>query len=129
MSHDTPARQEARRLRAEASARAKEARILGRIEGGDDLALTKSEEAEKLLAEAHKLDDTARLEDTSVSRESYSRTNRSGERKVYYRWVGAWRKNGHIHRVYIGSCNRLTKEQAIERAKEKKAKALGLENG
>ena len=38
-------------------------------------------------------------------------------------------ENGKSHKVYRGSCRIMTAEQALNRAKEKKAKALDLENG
>jgi hypothetical protein len=99
------------------------------VKGAEDLALEKKAEIKKLKAEALELDDKARLEDTSVFQEPYVRINKKGERKEYLRWRCSWMENGKSHKVYLDSCNRLTREQALNRAKEKKAKALGLENG
>ncbi len=99
------------------------------VEGAEDLALEKKAEIKKLKAEALELDDKARLEDTSVFQEPYVRINKKGERKEYLRWRCSWMENGKSHKVYLGSCSRLTRKQALNRAKEKKAKALGLKNG
>lgn len=129
MTRSTPARKKARMLRTEAVRLRKEAKTLAGIQGAEDLAIEKKAETEKLRAEALELDDKARLEDTSVFQEPYVRTNKNGGRKEYLRWRCSWMENGKSHKVYLGSCRTMTGEQALNRAKEKKAKAFGLENG
>jgi hypothetical protein len=116
-------------LRTEAARLRKDDKILAGIQGAEDLAFEKKAETEKLRAEALELDDKARLEDASVFQEPYIRINKNGERKEYLRWRCSWMENGKSHKVYRGSCRIMTAEQALNRAKEKKAKALDLENG
>jgi hypothetical protein len=129
MPRCTRSREEASIFRAAASTLQKEAPTLAGIQGAEDLAFEKKAETEKLRAEALELDDKARLEDTSVFQEPYVRTNKNGDRKEYLRWRCSWMENGKSHKVYRGSCRIMTAEQALNRAKEKKAKALDLENG
>ena len=111
MIRATPARKKAKTLRAKAARLRKEDRILAGIQGAEALAIEKKAETEKLKAEALELDDKARLEDTSVFQEPYVRTNKKGERKEYLRWRCSWMENGKSHKVYLGSCSRMTEKK------------------
>ncbi len=51
---------------------------------------------------------------------------RKGKR-TYYRWIASWREGSKIRTVYLGSCNKITQERALEKARKMKAQALGLE--
>jgi hypothetical protein len=124
MVHDTKARQEARRLKKKAQEMVKEARALGSIEDAEVLELGKMALVTKLREEAEVLKAEARLQDITVREEPLVKQTKKGE-KVYYRWVASWREDGKCRHVYLGSCKKMSEAEALQKAREMKATALG----
>lgn len=125
MVHDTPARERARNLMAEARAQEVEASILSKIEGMEHEAQTREAQAASLKEESRSLVAMARLEDLTVREEPLVKQTKRGKR-IYYRWVASWREGDKVRTVYLGSCRKLSRESALEKAKKMKAEALGL---
>jgi hypothetical protein len=118
MTNDTPARRRARELRAKASNLSTQINTLAGIEGAEDLAKKKAAEAQRLREEIRKLEDQARLEDMTVYPAAYTKTNKkTGERREYLRWRCNWREGGKLREVYLGSCSKMTKEEAEAKAR------------
>jgi hypothetical protein len=124
--HDTPSRREARRLKKSAKATLKEAQTLAGISEAEELAEQIATVAWKLKEKAEWLQENARLEDLEVVEEPLIRTTKKGERREYLRWICYWREGGRVKKTYIGSCTKMDRHQALEKARALKAKALGL---
>jgi len=116
MVHDTPSRQKAREMKAEASALQKEARTLAAIEGADLLAAEREAKAKELQEAASKLEDMAKLEDLTVREVDFWKGTKS-----YPRWIASWREGDKIRTVYLGSCKKIGREEALEKARKLKA--------
>ena len=116
MVHDTPSRQKARQLRAEATALQKEARTLATIYGAELLATKRETKARELREAASKLEDMARLEDLTVREVDYWKGT-----KKYPRWIASWRESDKIRTVYLGSCKKIGREEALRKARKLKA--------
>lgn len=88
-------------------------------------ALKLQEEADKLRAEAADLKDAARLEDLNLwVMEKWKRT-KMGNKKYAY-WMASWRECSRVRNVHLGSCNKLSREEALQKARKMKAEALGI---
>lgn len=54
-----------------------------------------------------------------------SKTSKKG--KVHKYWHCSWRNDrGKNHSQYLGSCEKMTKAEALEKARKKKAQDLGI---
>jgi hypothetical protein len=126
MVHDTPARKSARKLKTEAQVLAAEAMVLAEIAGMEQEAQVRRTQAAGLREQAKELQGKARLEDLTVREEPLVKQTKKGER-TYYRWVTSWRDGVKIKKVYLGSCKKMSHEEALERARKRKAEELGVE--
>lgn len=124
MVHTTPARKEAQELRDKASTLSRDAQALAGIEGAEDLAEKKAAEARELRDKARELADVARLEDITVRQNPINKRSKKGEEKTYYRWVCSWQDGDKTVTKYLGSCAKMSKEGAMEKARRMKAEAL-----
>lgn len=125
MVHDTAARKEARGLKKKERERAREAGALGGIVDAEILVVGKMALVARLREEAEELKAMARLEDLTVREESLVKKTKKGER-TYYRWVASWRESGRCRHVYLGSCRKMSRDEALQKARKMKAKALGM---
>jgi hypothetical protein len=123
MTHNTPAREEARGLRQKARALARESKALESIEGAAHLAGKRHAEAARLQEQSRELQEQARLEDLTVWADSIVKQTKKGEKK-YERWLAGWREGNMIRKVYLGSCKKMSQEEALQKARKMKAKAL-----
>ena len=103
-------------MKAEASALQKEARTLAAIEGADLLAAEREAKAKELQEAASKLEDMAKLEDLTVREVDFWKGTKS-----YPRWIASWREGDKIRTVYLGSCKKIGREEALEKARKLKA--------
>ncbi len=106
MVHKTPTSERVKQLRTEArrlSATLAAARELADIEDLGDLQ--------------------ARLEDLSVFK--VKKEMRKGKEHEY--WRAAWIVGGRTRNVYLGSCKKMGRKEALEKARKKKAEELGIE--
>jgi hypothetical protein len=122
--HTTPARKEAQVLRDKASTLSREALMLVGIEGAEDLSERKAAEAKELRDKARELDDVARLEDITVRQNPLTKRNKKGEEKTYCRWVCSWQEGSKTVTKYLGSCQKMSQADALEKARRLKAEAL-----
>ena len=82
-------------------------------------------EAEAALAEAQALKLQARLEDLQVWEQRKVKDTKKGT-KAYTYYLASWREGGKLKNVYLGSSQRMSREEAQERARALKREALGL---
>ena len=74
-------------------------------------------------AQAQKLE--ARLEDLQVWEQRKVKDTKKGA-KTYTYYMASWREGGKLRNVYLGSSQRMSREEAQEKAKTLKRVALGL---
>jgi len=72
--------------------------------------------------EAKALKPLARLEDLSVYK--VEKKGKKGKTNEY--WHATWRHGHEVCNVYLGSCKKLAREQALQKAKKMKAEDLGI---
>ena len=74
-------------------------------------------------AQAQKLE--ARLEDLQVWEQRKVKESKAGP-KAYTYYMASWREGGKLKNVYLGSSQRMSREEAQEKARALKRDALGL---
>jgi hypothetical protein len=95
------------------------------IPGAIDKARELQREADKARAEALALKPKARLEDLSLWQMEKTKDTKKGSKKYTY-WMATWREDGKIRNVHIGSCEKMDKETAEQKARKLKAEALSI---
>ncbi len=128
MVHRTPTGERIKQLRAEArklSAALDAARELADVEDLGDLQARLQERQETVQAEAAALKSSgqARLEDLSVF--VVKKDMKKGKEHEY--WHAAWVIEGKTRNVYLGSCKKMGRKEALEKARKKKAEELGVQ--
>ena len=113
---------EARELERDASIALKAAEVLpdARRE-----ARELTSHADMLKAEAEALKGAARLEDLHLWQMEKSKSTKKGTRSYLY-WMASWREGGKVRHVHLGSCRKVDRETALQKARKVKADALGL---
>jgi len=81
--------------------------------------------ADMLKAEAVALKGAARLEDLHLWQMEKSKTTKKGTQTYLY-WMASWREAGKVRHVHLGSCRKVDREIALQKARKMKAGALGL---
>ena len=125
MVHDTPAWRKARELKAEARDLERDAATLAGIHETEELVEIKTNRARELKKAAKDLNQSARLEDITVRWNPITKTPKKGER-IYYRWVCSWQEGEKIVTKYLGSCKKMSEDEALRKARMLKAEALGI---
>lgn len=74
-------------------------------------------------AQAQKLE--ARLEDLHVWEQKKVKDTKKGA-KAYTYYMASWREGGKLRNVYLGSSQKMSREEAQEKARALKREALGL---
>lgn len=67
----------------------------------------------------------ARLEDLHLWQMEKIKTTKKGTRSYFY-WMASWREAGKVRHVHLGSCRKVDREIALQKARKMKAGALGL---
>jgi hypothetical protein len=80
-----------------------------------------------LQEQARELEDAARLEDITVWEDCIVKRTKKGKKK-YGRWLAGWRESGKLRKVYLGSCKTMSQAEALQKAREMKAEALGIDH-
>ena len=113
---------EARELERDARAAIKAAEILP-----DAMAEARELEsqANKLKVEAEALEGAARLEDLTLWQMEKTKSTKKGSQSYFY-WMASWREAGKVRHVHLGSCRKVDREIALQKARKMKAGALGL---
>ena len=81
--------------------------------------------AAKKLSQVHAQRLEARLEDLQVWEQKKVKNTKEGA-KAYTYYLASWREGGTLRNVYLGSSQRMSREEAQERARALKREALGL---
>jgi hypothetical protein len=80
-------------------------------------------QADQALAESKALKRQARLEDLHVWVMVKVKTTGKGS-KTYTYWMATWREGGKTRNAHLGSCAKIDKETALQKARKIKAKAI-----
>jgi hypothetical protein len=125
---DTPSLAEARLKKKQAKTLLKEAERLDkrgvRIQDRYIEISSRRDKAKSLLVLAQRLKKQARLENITVRKNPIVKTIKNGEKRIYYRWIASWREGKKTKVVYLGSVKKVSKDQALEKAKLIKAQYL-----
>jgi regulator of replication initiation timing len=124
--HTTPARKQIKQLKAEVEELEREARTLRKVKKMQPGASERLTEAKRLRSEAGELESQARLEDLQLWKDVKHKTTKKGELKRYEYWHASWREGSRVRNVYLGSCRKMTREEALQKARSLKADALGV---
>lgn len=81
--------------------------------------------ADLTLAGTKELKQQARLEDLHVWEMKKEKRTKKGS-ETYFYWMASWREGQNVRNVYLGSCKKLSRADAVEKARKLKAKSLGL---
>ena len=54
-----------------------------------------------------------------------SKSTKKGTQSYLY-WMASWREGGKVRNVHLGSCRKVDREIALQKARKMKAGALGL---
>jgi len=71
---------------------------------------------DRLRAEAASLKDKARLEDLQVWEMRKTKTTKKGSQTYGY-WMASWRENSRTRNVHLGSSRKLSREEALQKAR------------
>ncbi len=123
--HKTNAGENRKTLESEARKLEREAKALRNIELMAPAARIRQDEADKRRAEAEALKLQARLEDLQVWEMKKTKTTKKGSRSYGY-WMATWREGEKVRNVHLGSCRKLSRDQAMQKARAIKTEALGL---
>ncbi len=123
--HKTTAGEQRKAAKREARELEREARTLESIKQMGPAARIRQDEADRLKAGAEALKGEARLEDLQVWEMKKVKTTKKGSRSYGY-WMASWREGDSVRNVHLGSCRKLSHEQAMQKARAMKADALGL---
>ena len=127
--HTTESSKKIQHLKTEAKKLEKMARIARQaapiVAGAETEARTLEKDAQHDLALARVLKDQARLEDLSLWVMERQHTGKKGS-KIHQYWMASWREGDKVHNEYIGSCKKISAEEAHAKAHKLKAQALGL---
>jgi hypothetical protein len=80
--------------------------------------------ADSMLAQAQALKREARLEDLHVWEQKRVKDTKKGA-KTYTYWIASWRVGSRVKNVYLGSSQKMSREEAQEKARALKREALG----
>ena len=94
------------------------------VAGAETEAQTLEKDAQYDLALAQGLKAQARLEDLSLWVMEKTYPGRKGTTTNQY-WMASWREGKTVHNVHLGSCKKVSAEQA--RAKVHKLKAMAMD--
>ena len=82
-------------------------------------------QADEMRSGAAALKDQARLEDLRLWMMEKAKTTKKGKTTYGY-WMASWREGDRVRNVHLGSCKKLDKETALQKARVMKAEALNI---
>ncbi len=118
--HKTDAGEKRKALQREALELEREAKTLARVKQMEPAARVRQDEAGRLKAEAVALKRAARLEDCHVYVEEKVKGG-----KIYHYWMVSWWEGDRARNVHLGSCRKMSQAEALQKAREMKAEAIG----
>ncbi len=113
---------EARELERDASIAMKAAKILP---DAREEARRMEGRANELEGESRTLKGAARLEDLHLWQMKKAKTTKKGS-KTYLYWMASWREGDKVRNVHLGSCKKLDREAALQKARALKSEALAI---
>jgi hypothetical protein len=127
--HKTTAGERRKTLEGEAMNLARDAKIAMKAAKTLPEATNKAREMEshsnELMIEAEALKEASRLEDLHVWQMEKVKTTKKGS-KTYGYWMASWREGDKVRNVHLGSCAKVDREAAMQKARKMKAEALGI---
>ncbi len=121
--HKTEAGEKAKALKKEAQELARKAKAQKEEAATMRAARVTVQNLQALAAQAQRLE--ARLEDLSIWEQKKVKESKNGA-KTYTYFMASWREGKKTRNVYLGSFQKISREQAQERATALKREALGL---
>ncbi len=82
------------------------------IEGAAQLTGERQAEAARLQEQGRELEEAARLEDITAWEDCIAKQTKKSEKK-YGRWPAGWREDGKLRKVYLGSCSKMSRAEAL----------------
>ena len=122
--HKTTAGEKRKALREEALELARDAKAAMKADAMEKARALEGQ-ADSLKAEAEAMEGAARLEDINLWQMAKSKTTKKGDQTYLY-WMASWREGGKVRHVHLGSCRKVDREIALQKARKMKAGALGL---
>ena len=125
--HKTDAGEQRKTLKKQAQALARDARSVQKAQTpvARQEAQRLREKANQALAEADDLRQRARLEDLQVWEMEKVKESKKGSMKYIY-WMASWREGDKVRNVHLGSSRKLSRADAMQKARKMKTEALGL---
>ena len=127
--HKTAAGEKRKALKTEALEQERDARAAMKaaeiLSDARGKALEMVSRADELKAEAEALKGAARLEDLTLWQMEKAKTTKKGS-KTYFYWMASWRVDGKVRNVHIGSCKKVDRETALQKARKMKTEAIGV---
>jgi hypothetical protein len=69
----------------------------------------------------------SRLDALRVYSVEMTKRVRKGKDKTYIYWYAAWRTDGKVKKVYLGPVNKMSRKEALKKARDLKAKDLNID--
>lgn len=113
-------------LRDKAAKLEREASHLNQVEGMEGMAEDKRAESKRLNQKAVDLWPEFRLANLNVYQANIQKKLADGRTKHYPVWRVSWRSGSKTIVKHIGSCSKMTEDQAMVKAKRLKADFLGI---
>jgi hypothetical protein len=122
----TPPRRASKEKRQQAAELKKEIRTIEKLatippKAREAMIETREEDAKKLEREAADLRELARVEDLTVWVMEKAKAG-----KVYKYWMASWREGGRVRNVHLGSCKKVSHEEALQKARKMKAGSVRI---
>src|SRR5271157_988022 len=114
-------------LKKQAQALAKDAQAVRNAEtsAARKEAQRLQKKADQTLAEAKDKRPQARLEDLHLWEMEKTKESKKGAKKYTY-WMASWREGDGVRNFHLGSCKKMSRAEATQKARKLKAKSLGL---
>ena len=93
----------------------------------EEMALKLERLSSEKLELAETLKAQSRLDRLNVYQVEMKKTVRKGEHKTYTYWYASWRVGKKVRNVYIGSINKMSRKDALTKARKMKAESLGID--
>ena len=122
--HKTTAGEKRKALREEALELARDAKAAMKADAMEKARALEGQ-ADSLKAEAEAMEGAARLEDINLWQMAKEKTTKKGDQTYLY-WMASWREGGKVRNVHLGSCKKVDRETALQKARKMKTEALGI---
>jgi len=129
--HTTAAGEKRKALKIKALELAREVKAAKRaaksLPEADKRARDLQKEATRAIAEAEDLKLQARIEDIQVWTLEKTKATKKGSQKYTY-WMASWREGDKVRNVHLGSSRKISRKEALLKARTLKAEALATIN-